>query len=163
MSAATRTNVRPGFHVALIAGISLLACAAARADTACLLTSSDLQTLTGRAFIDGEPGKNLGDGSSLCHYAEKDNPRRKLTIGMSSVNAQSQFESRMRLLQGSGKSIELKGVGDRAYFTGTAAGVLSGGKLITLSNLRRSSDPTIAPEQLVATLQIALKKAGAKP
>lgn len=123
MSAATRINVRRGFHAALIAGVGMLACAVAHADTACLLTPSELQTLTGRAFSDGEPGKNAGDGSPLCHYAEKDNPRRKLTIGVSSTNAQSQFESRLRLLQMGGKSIDLKGVGDRAYFNGTAAGV----------------------------------------
>ena len=67
--------------------------------------------------------------------------------------------SRLRLLQMGGKSIDLKGVGDRAYFNGTAAGVLSGDKLITFSNLRRSSDPKIAAEQLVPALQRALKKA----
>jgi len=162
MSAATKSNVRRGFHAAWIAGIGLLAGAMAHADDACLLTPAELQSLTGRAFSDGEPGKNLGDGSPLCHYAEKDNPRRKLTIGVSSTNAQRQFESRVRLLQASGKPIDLEGVGDRAYFNGTAAGVLSGDKLITFSNLRRSSDPKIAAEQLVPVLQRALKKAAEK-
>ena len=154
-----KNNLRRGFGAAWIAGIGLLAGVMAHADSACLLTPSELQTLTGRTFSDGEPSKNLGDGSPLCHYAEKDNPRRKLTIGVSSTNAQSQFESRVRLLQQGGKSIDLKGVGDRAYFNGTAAGVLVGNKLITLSNLRRSSDPKITAEQLVPALQQALKKA----
>jgi hypothetical protein len=152
-----RTNVRRGPHAAFIAGIGLLTCAMAHADTACLLTPSELQTLTGRAFSDGQASKNLGDGSPLCHYAEKDNPRRKLTIGVSSANAQRQFDSRMRLLQTGGKSIKLEGVGDRAYFNGTAAGVLSGDKLITISNLRRAADPKIAPEKVVAMLQLALR------
>jgi hypothetical protein len=161
MGTGSRTNERPRKHAGFIAGVGLLACALAHADGACLLTPSELQTLTGRAFSDGEASKNLGDGSPLCHYAEKDNPRRKLTIGVSSTNAQRQFESHMRLLQASGKSIDLKGVGDRAYFNGTAAGVLSGDRLITLSNLRRAADPKIAPENVVATLQLALKMAGA--
>jgi hypothetical protein len=125
------------------------------------LTPSELQTLTGRAFSDGQASKNLGDGSPLCHYVEKANPQRKLTIGVSSTNAQRQFESHMRLLQMGSKSIDLKGVGDRAYFNGTAAGVLSGDKLITISNLRRAADPKIAPEMVVAMFQSALKAARA--
>ena len=137
----------------------MLACSVAHAESACLLTPSELQTLTGRAFSDGEASKALGDGSPLCHYAEKDNPKRKLTIGVSSSNAQRQFESRVRLLQRSGESIDLKGVGERAYFNGTAAGVLSGDRLITISNLRRASDPKIAPEKVIAMLQRALTKA----
>ena len=161
MRAVTRMNVRRGRRAALIAGIGLFACAVAHADTACLLTPSELQTLTGRAFSDGQASKNLGDGSPLCHYAEKDNPRRKLTIGVSAVNAQRQFESRMRMLQMGGKSIALEGVGERAYFNGTAAGVLSGDKLITISNLRRAADPKIAPEKVAAMLQQALKMAQA--
>lgn len=132
------------------------------ADSACLLTPAELQALTGRAFSDGQASKNLGDGSPLCHYAEKDNPQRKLTIGVSSANAQRQFESRMRLLQAGGKSIDLKGVGDGAYFNGTAAGVLSGDKLITISNLRRAADPKIAPEKVAAMLQSVLKAAKAE-
>lgn len=154
----SRTHVRRGSIAALMAGLGLLACVVAQADDACPLTPSELQTLTGRAFGEGEASKNLGDGSPLCHYAEKDNPRRKLTIGVSSTNAQRQFESRMRLLKTGSKSIELQGVGDRAYFNGTAAGVLSGDKLITVSNLRRASDPEIAAEKVVALLQAVLKK-----
>ncbi len=157
-----RTNVRRGSHAAFIAGISLLACAIAHADNACLLTPAELHTLTGRTYGEGEASKNLGDGSPLCHYAEKDNPRRKLTIGVSAIKAKSQFESRTRLLGMSGKSIDLEGVGHRAYFNGTAAGVLVGDKLITFSNLRRASDPDIPPEKVAAALQLALKKAGSK-
>ncbi len=149
------TNVRR----VLISAMALLACSVAHANTACLLTPAELQTLTGRAFAEGQASKAAGDGSPLCHYPEKDNPKRKLTIGVSSSNAQSQFDSRVRLLQRGGESIELKGVGDRAYFNGTAAGVLAGDTLITISNLRRSSDAKIAPEQVVSLLQRALKSA----
>ena len=158
MSTGSRTRVRRGLHAAFIAGAGLLACAVAQADDACLLTPSELQALTGRAFGDGEASKNLGDGSPLCHYAEKANPRRKLTFGVSSTNAQRQFESRVRLLQASGKSIALEGVGDRAYYNGTAAGVLAGDRLISLSNLRRASDPAIAADKVVALLQAVLEK-----
>ena len=55
---------------AVIAGVGLLAGTMAHADNACLLTPSELQTLTGRAFSDGEPGKNLGDG---CPHRPRSN------------------------------------------------------------------------------------------
>jgi hypothetical protein len=58
------------------------------------------------------------------------------------------------------KEIGLKGVGDAAYFNGTAAGVLSGDKLITVSNVRRPSAPEIPPERIVTLLQAALARAG---
>lgn len=144
---------------AFVAGIGLLACVTAHADTACLLTPAELQNLTGRSFSEGEIAKDPGDGSPLCHYAQTDNPRRKLTIGVTSVKAQQRFEAHLRLLNMGNKSIEIDGAGDRAYYNGTSAGVLSGGKLITFSNLRRGSDPKIAPEKVVAMLQAALKKA----
>ncbi|HEY0939744.1 MAG TPA: hypothetical protein VGE08_06580 [Steroidobacter sp.] len=142
-----------------VASMGLLACAVARADSACLLTPAQLQSLTGRSFSEGEIGKDPGDGSPLCHYAQTDNPRRKLTIGMTSAQAERRFESRLRMLQMGRKSIEIDGVGDRAYYNGTSAGVLSGNKLITFSNLRRASDPEIAAEKVVAMLQVALQKA----
>ena len=58
------------------------------------------------------------------------------------------------------KEIGLKGVGDGAYFNGTSAGVLSGDKLITLSNVRRASAPEIPAERIVTLLQAALGRAG---
>ncbi len=140
-----------------IAGTALLS-GVAHASDACLLTPAQLQTLTGRAFAEGEPGKNLGDGSPLCHFAEQANPKRKLTIGVSSTNARQQFDSRVRMLQTGGKPITLDGVGDGAYYNGTSAGVLDGDRLITLSNLRRASDPKIEPAKVVAALQAMLKK-----
>jgi hypothetical protein len=141
-----------------VATAALLLGSAAHADDACLLTPAQLQTLTGRAFAEGQASKNLGDGSPLCHYAEQENPQRKLTIGVSSTNAKQQFDSRLRMLQMGGKPIELKGVGDSAYYNGTGAGVLTGSKLITISNLRRASDPKIESDKVVAALQTALKK-----
>lgn len=143
----------------LAAGMGLLACAMAQADSACLLTPAELQSLTGRAFSEGQIAKDPGDGSPLCHYPQSDNPRRKLTIAVTSSNAQRRFEAHLRLLNLGKDSIEVEGVGDRAYYNGTSAGVLSGNKLITISNLRRGADPKIAADKVVAMLQVALKKA----
>lgn len=137
-----------------VAGAALLACTLAHANEACLLTPAQLQDLTGRAFEEGQPGRNAGDGSPLCHYAERANPKRRLTIGVSSTNAQQQFDSRARMLQTGGRSIELQGVGEAAYYNGTAAGVLSGGRLFSISNLRRASDPKIEPEKVAAALRL---------
>jgi hypothetical protein len=145
-------------HALIVASAALLMGSAVHADDACLLTPAQLQTLTGRTFGDGQASKNLGDGSPLCHYAEQAKPQRKLTIGVSSTKAKQQFDSRLRMLQMGGKSIELKGVGDSAYYNGTSAGVLTGSKLITISNLRRASDPKIEPDKVVAALQTAMKK-----
>jgi hypothetical protein len=156
-----RTSARRVYRAAVIAGIGLLACATAQADNPCLLTPEQLQTMTGRAFNEGEAGKNPGNGSPQCLYAERDNPSRKLIIGVSSTDAQRRFESHLRLLKMSSQPIALEGVGDRAYFNGTSAGVLSGNTLITFSNLRRASDPQIAPEKVVAMLRVALEKAAA--
>lgn len=141
---------------------ALLACSAAAAETACLLTPAALQKATSRAFAEGQLARNLGDDSPLCHYAEKDNPQRKLTVGVSVANARQQFESRLRLLQMSGKSIELKDVGDRAYYNGTSAGVLAGDKLISISNLRRAGQPKIAQEKVQELLRAAIEAAGSK-
>ncbi len=153
-------TVRSGvLRFAAIGMIALWPCSSVLAEGACLLTPAELQAATGRAFAAGQSAKNLGDGSPLCHYAEKDKPQRKLTVGVSSTNAQRQFESRMRLLQMGSASIKLDGVGDRAYFSGTAAGVLAGDKLISISNLRRSPDPKIAPDKAAELLRAALKAA----
>lgn len=138
---------------------ALLACSAAGAENACLLTPAALQKATSRTFVEGQPARNLGDDSPLCHYAEKDNPQRKLTVGVSATKAKQQFESRLRLLQMSGKSIELKDVGDRAYYNGTAAGVLTGDKLISISNLRRAGQPQIAQEKVQELLRAAIEAA----
>lgn len=130
------------------------------ADQACLLTPAELQAATGRAFNEGQATRVVGDGSPLCVYAETGQPQRKLTIGVSTQSARRQFESRMRLLRMGNKPIELAGVGDAAYFNGTAAGVLAGDRFISLSGLRRgaSKDEQIAPERVVGLLQAALKR-----
>jgi hypothetical protein len=64
----------------------------------------------------------------------------------------------MRLLKVGKQPIDLQGVGDAAYFNGTAAGVLVGDRLITLSGVRRGSskDAAIAPERIVTLLQAAI-------
>ncbi|HEY6643279.1 hypothetical protein [Povalibacter sp.] len=156
MSRHKNRNPRP--VVAIVASAALLMSVAAYANEACLLTPQQLQTLTGRTFAEGQASRNPGDGSPLCHYAEQTNPQRKLTIGVSSTNAKQQFDSRLRMLQMGGKSIELEGVGDRAYYNGTAAGVLAGSKLIAISNLRRASDPKIESDKVIAALRAALQK-----
>lgn len=139
-------------------GLLLTLSTGALAADACLLTPDELKALTGRAFEPGQPGKNLADDSPLCHYAESENPQRKLTIGMSTTNAKQQFDSRVRMLSMGGKSIELTGVGDGAYYNGTSAGALSLDKLVTFSNLRRSTDPQIAADSVAQALNAALKK-----
>lgn len=126
---------------------------------ACLLTPEELRAATGREFIAGREGKAV-DGSDLCAYAEVAMPARKLAVNVIASRGKAAYESRMRLLSMGKKEIGLKGVGDAAYFNGTAAGVLSGDKLITLSNLRRASAPKIAPERIVTLLQAALGRAG---
>jgi hypothetical protein len=142
-----------------MAALISLTCQWALANDACLLTPAELQAATGRAFIAGQAGVTAGGGAPLCHYAEMDQPQRKLTVGLSTENAQRQFESNMRLLKMGAASIELKGVGDAAYFNGTSAGVLSGNTFIHLSNLRRGGSPKIAPERVIELLQAALKRA----
>lgn len=143
-----------------MAVVTLLIRSTVSADTACLLTPAQLQVATGRAFAAGVAATNPGDNSPLCHYAQKDNAKRVLTIGVSSTRAQAQFDSRLRLLQRGNTSIALQGVGDRAYFSGTAAGVLSGETLISVSNLRRAGDPEIGSDKVVALLRSALEASG---
>lgn len=146
--------------IATIAVVALLVHSTASAADACLLTPAQLQAATGRAFAAGEAATNPGDNSPLCHYAQTDNAKRVLTIGVSSTRAQAQFDSRLRLLQRGNASIALQGVGDRAYFSGTAAGVLSGDTLISISNLRRAGEPDIASDKVVALLRSALEASG---
>lgn len=126
---------------------------------ACLLTPEELRAATGREFIAGQEGK-AADGSALCTYAEVAVPTRKLAVNVIASRGKAAYESRVRLLSMGKKEIGLKGVGDAAYFNGTAAGVLSGDKLVTLSNVRRASAPEIAPERIVTLLQAALDRAG---
>lgn len=157
MSQGTRRIDRSGARALIVVGAVLLN-GAAWAESACLLTPAQLQTLTGRTFAEGQLATNPGDGSPLCHYAEQSSPSRKLTIGVSSTNAAKQFDSRVRMLQMGSKSIALDGVGDRAYYNGTSAGVLDGDRLVTISSLRRASDPKIEPGKVVDALRAALKK-----
>ena len=147
-------------NVVSIAAFALLSCSPVSANDACLVTPAQLQSATGRVFADGEAATNPGDGSPLCHYAQKDNAKRVLTIGVSSTKAKAQFDSRLRLLQRGSASIALQGVGDRAYFSGTAAGVLSGDTLVSISNLRRAGDPAIASDAVVELLRSALEASG---
>jgi len=126
---------------------------------ACLLTPEELEAATGREFSAGQEGK-AADGSELCAFAEVAAPTRKLSVNVIASRGKAAYESRLRLLSMGKKDISLKGAGDAAYFNGTAAGVLSGDKLITLSNLRRASAPEIPSERIVVLLQAALGRAG---
>jgi hypothetical protein len=143
----------------------VLACPAgiptkAAAQDACLLTPAQLQSATGRAFTEGVAGVEAGSNAPLCHYAEVERPQRRLTIGLLRENPRARFEASQRLLARGGNSIALAGVGDAAYFNGTAAGVLAGDVFIRISNLRRgaSQDPEISPDQARALLQAALER-----
>jgi hypothetical protein len=143
-----------------LAGLVLLALGApsVASAAACLLTVDELRTATGREFGAGQEGKAV-DGSGLCVYAEAAAPTRKLTVNVIESRGKAAFDSRMRMLTMSKKEIGLKGVGDAAYFNGTAAGVLKGDKLITLSGVRRPSSPAIPQERIAALLQAALGRA----
>jgi hypothetical protein len=150
----------------LWSGVTVLAVASGAAEAAvngaCLLTAAELQAATGRTFDDGQAGDNALDGAVQCHYTEKGKPQRKLTVGVAAANARAQFESRRRLLKMGKEPIDIAGVGDAAYYNGTSAGVLSGARLITLSGLRRASDPKVAPDKAAELLRTALKRAGDK-
>jgi hypothetical protein len=134
----------------------------AAANSACLLTAAELQAATGRTFDAGQAGDNAIDGAVQCHYSETGRPQRKLTVGVAGTNAKAQFESRRRLLKMGKEPIDLAGVGDAAYYNGTSAGVLAGARLITLSGLRRASDPKVAPDKAAELLRTALKRAADK-
>jgi hypothetical protein len=146
--------------VTVLAGAS--SAAGAAANSACLLTAAELQAATGRTFDDGRAGDNALDGAVQCHYAEKGKPQRKLTVGVAGTNAKAKFESRRRLLKIGKAPIDLAGVGDAAYYNGASAGVLAGARLITLSGLRRASDPSVAPDKAAELLRTSLKRAGDK-
>jgi hypothetical protein len=154
-----RPPVAPGLRAALALMISMIATASlADASNACLLSTDELQAATSREFAPGEPTK-AADGSLLCAYAERANPKRHLTIQTSSEKAKQQFESRVRLLSTGRASIALAGVGDVAYYSGTAAGVLVGDRLIAIGGLRRAPDPKIASEKVARLLQLAIERA----
>ena len=121
----------------------------------CLLTPAELQSATGRAFIEGQETKTAV-GDPLCVYAEQARPQRKLTIEVTTNKASQRFDSRIRLLQMGKDPITLSGVGDRAYYNGTAAGVLSGERMIAIGQLRRSSDPKISADKVAQLLRSAL-------
>jgi hypothetical protein len=143
-------------------GAAMLAAASSAhgaVNSACLLTPAELQAATGRTFENGQAGDNALDGAVQCYYTERGKPQRKLTVGIAGANAKAQFESRIRLLKVGKEPIDLTGVGDAAYFNGTSAGVLAGPRLITLSGLRRASDPKVAPDRAADLLRTALKRA----
>jgi hypothetical protein len=128
---------------------------------ACILTPAKLQTLVGRAFNAGQESKAV-DGSSVCSYTEVDSPKRRLVINVIESKADVRFESAKRLLKMSNKPIDLAGVGDAAYYNGTAAGVLSKDRMIAFSGVKPppGSKPShLAPEQIVALLKAALEQA----
>jgi len=147
--------VSPSLVLRVVAVFALGSPGAALAN-ACLVTPAELQTATGRAFSSGQESKAV-DGSPLCIYAETDAPQRKLTVNVIASRGKAAYDSRMRMLQMGKKSIDLKGVGDAAYFTGPAAGVLTGDTLITFSNVQRAgSKEPIPSERIVALLKAAL-------
>lgn len=159
MNAAIRRRPMISRWRAVLMGLTLIcACSAARAGDSCLLSPEQLHAATGRTFSPGEVMK-AADGSPLCAYAELANPKRKLTLQISSTNAKQQFDSRVRMLSMGGKSIALAGVGDAAYYNGTAAGVLVADTLIAIGGLRRSSDPQITSDQVVGLLRSAIERA----
>jgi len=142
---------------ALILGTMGLPSAASAA--ACLLTPEELKVATGREFGAGQESKSV-DGSDMCSYPEVATPTRKLMLNVINERGKAAYESRLRLLTFGKKDIRLNGVGDAAYLSGTAAGVLKGDRLITLTNVRRPGTPELEPERIVTLLQRALDRAG---
>lgn len=128
---------------------------------ACMLTPAELQSLVGRAFNAGQESKAV-DGSSVCSYTEVALPKRRLLINVIDSKAKVRFESAKRLLKMTNKPIDLSDVGDAAYYNGTAAGVLSGDRMISFSGVKPppGSKPShLPPEQIVALLKAALNQA----
>lgn len=136
--------------------LALTHASVAMAEEPCLFTPEQLKVATGRAYAAGEAMKDAA-GQPLCAYAEVERPKRKLVVGLHTEKARPQFESRVRLLK-MGKKIELEGVGDAAYFNGTAAGVLQGERFVSLTNLRRAGDPALEPTKVAQLLKAALRE-----
>lgn len=151
--------VKPLFVLPALAVLSLGLPAVGLAQ-ACILTPTELQTTVGRAFNAGQESKAV-DGSSVCSYTEVASPKRRLLINVIDSKANMRFESAKRLLKASNKPIDLAGAGDAAYYNGTAAGALSGDRMIAFSGLKPppGSKPShLAPEQIVALLKAALDR-----
>ncbi|MBM0106737.1 hypothetical protein JM946_18550 [Steroidobacter sp. S1-65] len=127
---------------------------------ACLLSPAELQTKMGRAFNAGQQSEAV-DGSALCSYTEVANPKRSLRINVIESQAAPRFERTKRLLTMGNKSIDLAGVGDAAYYNGTTAAVLSGDRLVVISNVKPppGSKPSHhSPEEMVALLKAAIER-----
>lgn len=143
------------------AGFVLSFAAAAALANPCVVTPAELKAATGRDFGEGAAGKDITGQYEQCTYAETAKPTRKLIVSVRTVKAKEQYESSKRLLQMGKDPIDLAGVGDAAYFSGVAAGVLQGNKAILVSGVRRASDPKIEREKAAELLRAALKRAGA--
>lgn len=147
------------FHQS-IAALALLLTAGAALANPCLVTPAELKAATGRDFTDGEAGKDITGQYEQCAYAEKAKPTRKLIVSIRNDKAKEQYEASKRLLHFGNESIDLANVGDAAYFSGVAAGVMKGDRAILVSGVRRASDPKIEREKVAELLRAALKRAG---
>lgn len=146
-------------HQKRVAAFVLLFAASAALANPCLVTPAELKAATGRDFSEGAAGKDITGQYDECTYAEKAAPTRKLIISVRVTKAQAQYESRKRLLHFGKDPIDLAGVGDAAFFSGVAAGVLKGDTAIFVSGVRRASDPKIEREKVAELLRAAVKRA----
>jgi hypothetical protein len=133
--------------------ISLLAAPALAAD-GCLLSVDELSAAAGRAFSAGEPRKDIVTEEPQCFYAQKDKPKRGMTLRIHTQKAASRFEATKRVTTFGSDPVELSGVGDAAFFNGTSAGVLVGDKAVILGSIRGAGDPKIAREKVVGLLKL---------
>lgn len=140
----------------ILASTLLLWAGAAGAAGPCLLSAEELTAATGRPFATGEPGQDAA-GTPICVYAQTDSPRRRLILGVAGDKARTRYQAQARLLAREPGS-RLDGVGEAAYYNGSAAGALAGERFVFLSQLRRGSDPEIAPQRVAELLDKALAR-----
>ena len=124
----------------------------------CLLTVEELQQATGREFESGTPGKDIATQEPQCTYAETKNPKRHVMVRILTEKAAQRYASNKRLVSFGKDPIELDGVGDAAFYTGTTAGVLLGERAIILSTLRRASDAEIERSTVTDLLRKAAER-----
>jgi hypothetical protein len=130
-------------HVHRTMVLMMLACAGSAAADPCLLTPAELHATTGREFEAGTPGQDIVTQEPHCTYRETKNAKRHVMVRILTQKAPKRFEASKRTVHFGKDPIDLEGVGEAAFYSGTTAGVLLGEQAIILSTLRRASDPKI--------------------
>lgn len=124
----------------------------------CLLTPDELKQATGRAFEAGVPGKDIATQEPQCTYAEKNKPKRSVMVRILTEKAAQRYAANKRLVSFGNDPLDLEGVGEAAFYSGTTAGVLLGERAIILSTLRRAGDPKLERAAVVDLLRKAAER-----